>query len=96
MPKVMIEVDIPEGQSIPSAYDIARLTSLDWHGDWWHIEDIQSENPDLTDEEAQQVLRFMARKSDCNVGINWDSINVWADWVRETREEEEEEDEDED
>jgi hypothetical protein len=32
----------------------------------------------------------MNKYADCNVGINWDSIDVWADMVREGRPEEEE------
>jgi hypothetical protein len=90
MPKVIVEFDLPEGQSIPSPLDIVRLTSPDWHSEWWHIEDVQGENPDLTDDEAREVLNIMAHKSDCNIGINWDSINTWADWVRDMRPETEE------
>jgi hypothetical protein len=80
--KVILELDIPDGQDIPSTEDILRLTSPDWKADWWHIEDIQGENPDLTDEEARQVLALMEKCSDPSIGISWDSINVWADWVR--------------
>lgn len=80
--KIMIEVDIPDGQRIPDAYDIAKLTSPDWHGEWWHIEDVQSIAEDLTDEDAREVLRCMNKYSDCNVGINWETIEVWADIVR--------------
>jgi hypothetical protein len=80
--KVMLELDIPDGQDIPSTEDILRLTSPDWKADWWHIEDIQGENPDLTDEEAREVLGLMEKCSDPSIGISWDSINVWADWVR--------------
>jgi hypothetical protein len=90
MPKVIVEFDLPEGQSIPSPLDIVRLTSPDWHSEWWHIEDVQGENPDLTDDEAREVLNIMAHKSDCNVGINWETIEVWADIVRAERPEEEE------
>ena len=84
--KVMIEIDLPEGQAIPDPRDIVRLTSPDWHADWWHIEDVQSVAEDLSDDEAREVLRIMDRKSDANIGINWDSIDAWADWVREERE----------
>jgi hypothetical protein len=83
--RVTIEIDIPEGQAIPSAFDCARLIDPDWHCDWWHIEDVQSVAEDLTDEEAREVLCIMARKSDANIGINWDSIDAWSDWVRDER-----------
>ena len=87
MPKVIIEIDLPEGQRIPYDYEILKLTSPDWHADWWHISDVQNGNgnEDLTDDEARSVLEIMAHKSDCNIGINWDSIDVWADWVRQER-----------
>lgn len=89
--RVMIELDIPDGQRIPEAYEILKLTSPDWHGEWWHIEDIQSQEEDLTDDEAREVLCLMAKYADANVGISWDSIDVWADWVRDMRPEEENE-----
>ena len=92
--KVMIEIDLPEGQAIPDASDIVRLTSPDWHCDWWHIEDVQElylgdgEYSTLTDEEAREVLELMAKYSSPDIGINWDSIRVWQDEIFNEREEE--------
>ena len=83
--KVVIEIDLPDGQAFPDPRDIVRLTSPDWHCDWWSYEDVQGGNPDLDDDEARRVLEIMNHKKDCNVGINWDSIDVWADWVRQER-----------
>ena len=94
MPKVVVEFDLPEGQSIPDPRDIVRLTSPDWHAEWWHIEDVQSVAEDLTDEEAREVLEYMAKYHYCNVGINWDAIEVWADMIREERPETEGEEND--
>jgi hypothetical protein len=90
--KVVIEIEIPDGQALPDPRDIVRLTSPDWHCDWWHYSDVQegNGNEDLTDDEAREVLCLMNKYADCNVGINWDSIDVWADMVREERPEEEE------
>jgi hypothetical protein len=90
--KVVIEIEIPDGQDLPDPRDIVRLTSPDWHCDWWHYSDVQegNGNEDLTDDEAREVLCLMNKYADCNVGINWDSIDVWADMVREERPEEEE------
>jgi hypothetical protein len=89
--KVVIEIEIPDGQALPDPRDIVRLTSPDWHCDWWHYSDVQegNGNEDLTDDEAREVLCLMNKYADCNVGINWDSIDVWADMVREERPEEE-------
>jgi hypothetical protein len=83
--KVIVEFDLPEGQAIPDPRDIVRLTSPDWHCDWWHISDVQSVAEDLTDDDAREVLRYMNKYSDCNVGINWETIEVWADIVRKER-----------
>ena len=41
MPKVMIEIDLPEGQAIPDARDIVRLTDPDWLASWWSIDDVK-------------------------------------------------------
>lgn len=41
---------------------------------------------DPIDDEAREVLCLMAKYADANVGISWDSIDVWADWVRDLRE----------
>ena len=57
--RVMIELDLPDGQSIPSVEDIKRLTSPDWHADWWSYEDAMSQNEDLTEDEAREVLECM-------------------------------------
>ena len=86
--RVMIELDLPDGQSIPSVEDIKRLTSPDWHADWWSYEDAMSQNKDLTEDEAREVLECMAKYSDPSVGISWDSLAVWCDWVIDKREEE--------
>ena len=45
----------------------------------WHIEDVQSIRPDLTDEQASFVLRHLEKNHDATVGINWDTIEVIAD-----------------
>jgi hypothetical protein len=82
MPKVIVEFDLPEGQAIPDPLSIVQLTSPDWLGDWWHIEDVQGVAEDLTDEEARNVLRYIKKYSDCNIGINWETIEGWADVVR--------------
>jgi hypothetical protein len=86
--KVIIEIDLPDGQKIPTAEDIKRLTDPDWFASWWHFSDVQSDNEDLTDDEAREVLGYMEKYHDCNVGINWDSISHWADIVRDERENE--------
>lgn len=45
----------------------------------WHIEDIQSVRPDLTDEQASTVLQRLKKNHDASIGINWETIEVVAD-----------------
>ena len=87
MPKLTIEIDLPEGQAIPDPRDILRLTSPDWMASWWHISDIQDnfEDDNITDEEAREILDRAEKYHDCNVGLSWDSFEVWKDIVLENR-----------
>ena len=78
--KVTIEIDLPEGQAVPTAEDIVRLTSPDWIADWWHISDVQEqycgdgEYYDLDDDQCRRVLEIMKANHDANIGYNWDFI----------------------
>jgi hypothetical protein len=45
----------------------------------WYVEDVQQERPDLTDEQAREVLRQCKRHHDACIGINWDVIRIHAD-----------------
>lgn len=84
--KVLIEVELKEGQQIPRPEDVARLTSPDWLADWWHIDDIkENASQDITDEEAREVLELASKYRDCNIGLNWDAFTVWTDSVIDER-----------
>jgi len=86
--KVLIEVDLPEGQSIPNADDIKKLTSPDWMSVWWHIDDVKEcVDYDLTDEQARKVLEMSETYHDPNYGLNWNAFQVYADQIK-TEEEE--------
>jgi len=47
--------------------------------DNWHIEDVQSLRPDLTDEQAVEVLEAVADNFDAGLGITWFNFEFWAD-----------------
>ena len=83
--KVTIEIELPDGQEVPSEYDIVRLTDPDWLVSWWHIDDVKEraiENGDkLSTEQAWKVLSLIDRNMDCNIGINWDVIDYWIEHV---------------
>jgi hypothetical protein len=86
--RVMIEIDLPDGQKIPTAEDIKQLTDPNWLAEWWHIDDVKGLEETLTDEEAQTVLALVGRNHDCTVGINWDFIGYWVDKILDGRENE--------
>lgn len=45
---------------------------------FWMIEDVQSIRPDLSDDQAWEVLQLAKRFHDAEVGINWESLNCAA------------------
>ena len=45
----------------------------------WVIEDVQSVRPDLTDDQARQVLQAVERNHDATIGINWDVLDYHAE-----------------
>ena len=45
----------------------------------WCIEDVQAVRPDLTNEQAWEVLKLAERYHDANIGINWDVLSCHAD-----------------
>ena len=91
--KHIIEIELKEGQSVPTPEDIARLTDPDWLASWWHISDIKEqylgdgEYSQLTDEEAREVLRLADKKHDCEYGLNWEVFDAWAEHVKGLRKE---------
>lgn len=54
----------------------------------WSLEDVYSLIDDdddrdaVTEDEAREVLRFADSEHDASVGINWDVLNHWLDYVR--------------
>lgn len=50
---------------------------------WWHIIDVQEhleyDHPDLSDDDAREILQLCKDRHDCNYGMTWDSIDAAAD-----------------
>ncbi|MFL5285239.1 MAG: hypothetical protein ACJ8AW_30750, partial [Rhodopila sp.] len=44
----------------------------------WCIEDVKEVRPDLTDEQAWQVLQQAKQEHDAGIGINWDVLKCHA------------------
>jgi len=45
----------------------------------WCIEDVQAVRPDLTDDQAWEVLQDAQRKHDAMMGISWDTLEILAE-----------------
>ena len=45
----------------------------------WHIDDVKEVRPELTDEQARDVLGRVEKCHDANIGINWDVLRAVAD-----------------
>ena len=46
----------------------------------WHIDDVLSIRPDLTKEQASDVLYKACAKHDASIGVNWDVLDTIASW----------------
>ena len=73
--KVTIEFELPDGQELPLVSDILTLTSPDWYIERWHIDDVMDDHQWLTKDQAREVLKWMNKYHDANIGINWDFIH---------------------
>lgn len=49
--------------------------------DPWCVDDVLGQRPDLTEDQACEVLGFMAEKFDANIGINWGVIDFAAEYL---------------
>ena len=47
----------------------------------WCVEDVLEIRPDLTKEQAMDVLRKAEKHHDATIGINWDVLHCHADWL---------------
>lgn len=45
----------------------------------WSIEDVQQVRPDLTGDQAWQVLEEVDRRHDAELGINWQTLEYVAE-----------------
>ena len=55
----------------------------------WMVEDVQSVRPDLTEEQAREVLGKVEKYHDATIGISWETIQLYADDMYPEEEEDE-------
>ncbi|MGG2377229.1 hypothetical protein ACE400_28900, partial [Salmonella enterica] len=48
-------------------------------GFFWGVDDVLELRPDLNKEQALEVLERLEHKWDASIGVNWDTIEFWAD-----------------
>ena len=53
----------------------------DWITIEWHVDDVLEQRPDLTTEQAREVLHALRRYHDADLGINWEVIYWTADEI---------------
>lgn len=58
--------------------------------DDWYVDDVLAIRPDLTEDEAENVLERVADMHDCNIGITWDVIRIHASCLYPEKDEEDE------
>jgi len=46
----------------------------------WSVEDVLEVRPDLTEDQAYEVLQIAEHRHDANIGINWEVLAIHADW----------------
>lgn len=47
----------------------------------WSIEDVQTLRPELSDDQAWEILQSVDSRKDATVGINWDVLQHHADEI---------------
>src|SRR5262249_48837057 len=45
----------------------------------WSVEDVQEVRPDLTEEQAREVLSQVERQHDATLGVTWDTLELAAE-----------------
>jgi hypothetical protein len=47
----------------------------------WCIDDVKSIRPDLSDNECMEVLSKQEHKHDASMGVSWDTLEWYADYL---------------
>ena len=47
----------------------------------WSVEDVMMHCEWLTEEQALEVLHYLDNKHDANIGVNWETIHYWAEYL---------------
>ena len=47
----------------------------------WCVDDVLEIRPDLNQDQASEVLMMVEDKHDAGIGVNWDTLQIWADYL---------------
>ena len=47
----------------------------------WSVEDVLTVRPDLTRDQARDVLYMVEQKHDASMGVCWQTLEIHADWL---------------
>ena len=47
----------------------------------WGVPDVKEVRPDLDDDQCFHVLETAYNEHDANIGINWNTLTAWADYL---------------
>jgi hypothetical protein len=47
----------------------------------WSVEDVLTVRPDLTKDQARDVLYMVEQKHDASMGVCWETLEIHADWL---------------
>ena len=86
-----VTLNVPDDVTVEKAQDaLDQALSPDWISLHWHISDVQDaagSHPEMSDEDARDILEELDNRHDCNYGVTWDTIHHYVDMWREHQEE---------
>jgi hypothetical protein len=78
----ILAIDDPLRGSLHRQIDIHKLLNTQREiAVVWEVDDVLVLRPDLTDDQAWQVLQHAKRHHDAGIGLNWESIEAAAESI---------------
>jgi hypothetical protein len=71
--------------------EVTGVVPMEFIDDRWYTEDVIDVRPDLSHEQAWEVLKHIKKTHDATVGINWEVIDIACDILYPLPEEEDDE-----
>ena len=50
--------------------------------DMWCTEDVAYRDGALTRDQCDRVINMMESEHNCDIGLNWDIMDIWINWVK--------------